>query len=301
MTYILLALLSALSTSLVTISIKIGTKNVSSSLLTFIRTFFVLIFSFIMVIITNDLSSFKSFDIYNWSFLIASGLSTGLSWVFYNAAIKYGDVNKVVPIDKSSFILTSVLFLIFFFSDTTKNGDVGTIIVLFISIILMGVGTLLMIDKKENDNKNKEKNKFWLVYALLSMVFASLTSLFIKLGLSNVSTGGATFIRTSVVLIFSFLIVCFKKDIKQVKKIDIKSWVFIILSSLFTFVAWFSEYEAYNIINSSPIVINSISKLSILFTMLFSFIILKEKFKLKSIIGLILIVISIVLIIIFSL
>lgn len=301
MTYILLALLSALSTSLVTISIKIGTKNVSSSLLTFIRTFFVLIFSFIMVIITNDLSSFKSFDIYNWSFLIASGLSTGLSWVFYNAAIKYGDVNKVVPIDKSSFILTSILFLIFFFSDTTKNGDVGTIIVLFISIILMGVGTLLMIDKKENDNKNKEKNKFWLVYALLSMVFASLTSLFIKLGLSNVSTGGATFIRTSVVLIFSFLIVCFKKDIKQVKKIDIKSWVFIILSSLFTFVAWFSEYEAYNIINSSPIVINSISKLSILFTMLFSFIILKEKFKLKSIIGLILIVISIVLIIIFSL
>lgn len=301
MTYILLALLSALSTSLVTISIKIGTKNVSSSLLTFIRTFFVLIFSFIMVIITNDLSSFKSFDIYNWSFLIASGLSTGLSWVFYNAAIKYGDVNKVVPIDKSSFILTSILFLIFFFSDTTKNGDVGTIIVLFISIILMGVGTFLMIDKKENDNKNKEKNKFWLVYAILSMVFASLTSLFIKLGLSNVSTGGATFIRTSVVLIFSFLIVCFKKDIKEVKKIDIKSWVFIILSSLFTFVAWFSEYEAYNIINSSPVVINSISKLSILFTMLFSFIILKEKFKLKSIIGLILIVISIVLIIIFSL
>ena len=301
MTYILLALLSALSTSLVTISIKIGTKNVSSSLLTFIRTFFVLIFSFIMVIITNDLSSFKSFDIYNWSFLIASGLSTGLSWVFYNAAIKYGDVNKVVPIDKSSFILTSILFLIFFFSDTTKNGDVGTIIVFFISIILMGVGTLLMIDKKENDNKNKEKNKFWLVYALLSMVFASLTSLFIKLGLSNVSTGGATFIRTSVVLIFSFLIVCFKKDIKDIKKIDIKSWVFIILSSLFTFVAWFTEYEAYNIMNSSPIVINSISKLSILFTMLFSFIILKEKFKLKSIIGLILIVISIVLIIIFSL
>ena len=165
----------------------------------------------------------------------------------------------------------------------------------------MGVGTFLMIDKKENDNKNKEKNKFWLVYAILSMVFASLTSLFIKLGLSNVSTGGATFIRTSVVLIFSFLIVCFKKDIKEVKKIDIKSWVFIILSSLFTFVAWFSEYEAYNIINSSPVVINSISKLSILFTMLFSFIILKEKFKLKSIIGLILIVISIVLIIIFSL
>lgn len=301
MTYILFALLSALSASLVAITIKIGIKNVSSSLLTLIRTFLILIFSFVMVLITNGLNSFKSFDITNWIYLVLSGISTGLSWIFYNNAIKHGDVNKVAPIDKSSFILTSILFFIFFFDATTKNGDILTIILLILSILLMGVGTLLMINREEKDSSNKNANNTWLISAILSAVFASLTSLFIKLGLKDVPTMSATFIRTGVVLIFSFLIVIFKKEIKGINKIDIKTWIFILLSSILTFVSWFSEYEAYNTVNSSPLVVSSITKLSILFTMLFSFLILKEKFKIKSIIGLSLITVSIILIIVFSL
>lgn len=298
MSYIILALFAALFTSLTTILGKIGIKDINSNFGTFIRTGVVIIFSFILCLITNDISFTNSLTIYNWLFLILSGISTGISWLCYYKALKLGDVSKVAPIDKSSFILTNILFLIFFFDDTTNNGNILTIGMLILSMVLMLSGTLLMIDYKKSDNKS---NKKWLIFAILSSVFASLVSLFVKLGLKGIPSNLGTFYRTIVVFIFSLTIVLVRKDYKGCNKISIKSWIFLILSGVSTGLAWLLEYNALNITGSNAIVINSIGKLSILLTMFISFLFLKEKFTLKSILGLILLTSGIVVAIIFSL
>lgn len=298
MVYIILSLLAAFFTSMTTILAKIGIKNVNSNFATFFRTFIVIICSLILCLITNDLTKIDTLTFNNYLFLVLSGLATGASWLCYYKALKLGNVNKVAPIDKSSFILTSILFIIFFFDDTTNSGNPLTITMLITSMTLMLIGTLLMISKKEDTDT---KSSLWLVFAILSSVFASLVSLFVKIGLQGIPSNLGTLFRTIVVFIFSGAIVLVRKDYKGTKEISFKSWMFLILSGLATGGAWLSEYAALNIEGSSPIVVNSIGKLSILLTMLISFIFLKEKFNKKSILGLTLLTCGIVLVIIFSL
>lgn len=298
MEWILLSLIAALATSLTTIFSKLGLKGVNSNFATLIRTSVVIAFSLLLCLITNSLEGIKEFTLKNWLFLSLSGISTGLSWLCYFKALKLGDVNKVVPIDKSSFILTSVLFLIFFFDSTTKGGDAITIIALSLSMILMLVGTLLMVTKQ---NEEKKVNKIYLLFAILSAIFASLVSLFAKIGLSNINSNVATLFRTIIVFVFALAIVLIKKDYRFVKEMNHKNWLFLIFSGIATGVAWLGEYAAYNIEGSNAIAINSIGKLSILLTMLFSFFFLKERFSLKTILGLLLLTSSIIVIIVFSL
>lgn len=297
--WIVMALIGALFTSLTTIFAKVGIKNVNSNFATFFRTGVVIIFAVIMCFITNSFASFSALTTLNWLFLILSGIATGLSWLCYYRAIKLGDVSKVAPIDKSSFILTSILFLIFFFNDTTNNGNLLTIVMLFLSMALMLAGTLLMIGKVES--KNEKVDKKWLIYAILSAVFASLVSLFVKIGLKNIPSSLGTCIRTIVVFIFAAIIVLARKDYKGVKEITGKSWIFLTLSGIATGVAWISEYEALNYVGANPVAVTSISKLAILLTMMISILFLHEKFTLKSFVGLALMTLGIVLIIIFSL
>ncbi len=299
MSWIILALLSALSTSVTTISSKLGLKEVNSNFATLIKTSIVVVFSLIVCLCTGAFGSFASFTPLNYVYLSLSGVATGCSWLCYFKALKLGDVNKVVPIDKSSFILTSILFLIFFFPSSTNNGDIPTIIALVASMVLMLIGTLLMIEKKE---EKKEKTSDWyLLFAILSSVFASLVALFGKLGLSGIDSNLATFYKTVIVFFFALAIVLVRKDYRGAKKIDRKSWIALLVAGLATGTAWLSEFAAYSIPGSNAIAINSIGKLSILLTMLFSFLFLKEKFSRKSLIGLSLLVASIVIIIVFSL
>ncbi len=297
--WIVMALIGALFTSLTTIFAKVGIKNVNSNFATFFRTGVVIIFAVIMCFITNSFASFSALTTLNWLFLILSGIATGLSWLCYYRAIKLGDVSKVAPIDKSSFILTSILFLIFFFNDTTNNGNPLTIVMLFLSMALMLAGTLLMIGKVES--KNEKVDKKWLIYAILSAVFASLVSLFVKIGLKNIPSSLGTCIRTIVVFIFAMMIVVARKDYQGVNEITSKSWIFLTLSGIATGVAWISEYEALNYVGANPVAVTSISKLAILLTMMISIFFLHEKFTLKSFVGLALMTLGIVLIIIFSL
>ena len=297
--WIVMALIGALFTSLTTIFAKVGIKNVNSNFATFFRTGVVIIFAVIMCFITNSFALFNSLTTSNWLFLILSGIVTGLSWLCYYRAIKLGDVSKVAPIDKSSFILTSILFLIFFFNDTTNNGNLLTIVMLFLSMALMLAGTLLMIGKVES--KNKKIDKKWLLYAILSAVFASLVSLFVKIGLKDISSSLGTCIRTIVVFIFAMIIVLARKDYQEVNEITSKSWIFLTLSGIATGVAWISEYEALNYVGANPVAVTSISKLAILLTMMISILFLHEKFTLRSFIGLALMTLGIALIIIFSL
>ena len=298
MIYILFAFLSALFTSLTTVFAKIGIKNVNSNFATWFRTGIVILFSLLLCFLSGSIYQFNNLTVNNYVFLVLSGLATGCSWLCYYKALKLGDINKVAPIDKSSFILTSILFMIFFFDSTTKNGNVVTIFMLFVSIILMFIGTLLMIEKKDSDDSISKK---WLIYAILSAVFASLVSLFIKIGLKDTPTDLGTLIRTIIVFIFSSCIVLVKKDYKGAKSIDLKSWIFLILSSFATGGAWLFEYEALKQVDVNPVVVSSITKLAILLTMLFSYTILKEKFSKKSLFGLFLMVLGIVVIIIFGL
>lgn len=297
--WIVMALIGALFTSLTTIFAKVGIKNVNSNFATFFRTGVVIIFAVIMCFITNSFVSLNSLTTSNWLFLILSGIVTALSWLCYYRAIKLGDVSKVAPIDKSSFVLTSILFLIFFFNDTTNNGNLLTIVMLFLSMALMLAGTLLMIGKVES--KNKKNDKKWLLYAILSAAFASLVSLFVKIGLKDIPSSLGTCIRTIVVFIFAMIIVLARKDYKEINEITSKSWIFLTLSGIATGVAWISEYEALNYAGANPVAVTSISKLAILLTMTISVLFLHEKFNLKSFIGLASMTLGIVLIIIFSL
>ena len=302
--YILFAFIASIFTSLTTILAKVGIKNVNSNFATCFRTFIVIICSLILCLIQDTFKETVKFNYINIIFIILSSIATFLSWIFYYKALKIGEVSKVVAIDKCSFVLTTILFIIFFFNDTTNNGNVFTIISIVLSLSLMIAGTLLMLDLKkkkdiniENNNENKYKKKY-LIYALLSAIFASFVSLFIKIGLNNISSSILTFYRTILVFIFALIIVIVKKDYIGISKINAKSYIFLTLSGLSTGIAWISEYEALNIPNSNPLVVSSITKLSIILTFIVSFIFFKEKANKKTISGVILLTLGIVLIII---
>ena len=277
---------------------KIGIQNVKSNFATFYRTGIVIFCCVILCLITGSFANFNTLTKENWIFLILSGIATGCSWLCYYKALKLGDINKVAPIDKSSFVLTSILFVIFFFDDTTNGGNILTISMLSLSIVLMLIGTILMIDKKES---NGSTSKTWLIYAILSAVFASIVALFAKIGLKGIPSDLGTLIRSIIVFIFAGAIVLARKDYIGVKEINGHSWLFLTLSGIATGAAWLFEYYALNMEHTNPLAVNAIGKLAILLTMLFSFIVLKEKFSKKALLGLGLLTLGIILIIIFSL
>lgn len=298
MVWLIIELAGAVFTSLTTILAKIGIKDVNSNFATAYRTLIVIICALIMCLITGSINTIVNLTWKNWLFLVLSGLATGFSWLCYYKALKLGDVNKVAPIDKSSFVLTSILFLIFFFNDTSKNGNPLIIAMLFVSMGLMCFGTILMIAPKDNE---VTKSRLWLIYAILSAVFASLVSLFVKIGLQGIKSDLGTLIRTIIVFFFALAIVLCKKDYKGAKNINKKSWLFLTLSGIATGGAWLSEYYALNLDGVNPVAVNSVSKLAILITMAFSFLILKEKFSKKALIGLFLLTLGIIVIIVFNL
>ncbi len=132
MQWFLFALLSALFASLVSIFAKIGMKGIDSNLATFFRILVILPFAFLLVFIQGTLKDFTKFTPTTWIFLILSGLATGLSWLFYFRALQIGDVSKVVPIDKLSFVFAIVLGIMIFKERITGYGMLG------ISLLLAG-------------------------------------------------------------------------------------------------------------------------------------------------------------------
>ena len=298
MLWLILALIAALATSLTTVFAKIGIKDVPSDFATFFRTGLVLVCAAGLCFITGSWNQIPNLTPSNWIFLVLSGLCTGCSWLCYYRALQLSSVNRVAPIDKSSFLLTSILFLIFFFNDVTKGGDPLVIGMLFASMALMLGGTLLMAWPKKEEGRVSKK---WIFYAVGSAVFASLVSLFVKIGLQGMSSDLGTFLRTVVVLIFSGAIALARKQTKGLKAVSPKSWVFLTLSGLATGVAWLGEYYALNMEGVNPVAVNAIGKLSILLTMLFSATVLKERFSWKSLLGLGLLTGGIILIVVFSL
>ena len=272
---------SAFFAGITAILAKIGVKNVQSNLATAIRTIVVLIFAWMMVFVVGSYDSIGNISGYTFTFLILSGLATGASWICYFKALQLGDVNKVVPIDKSSTILTMILAFILIGENIS--------VYKFFSMILIGVGTYLMIEKKENEKGHVEK-KSWLIYAVLSAIFASLTSILGKIGIENVESNLGTAIRTIVVLIMAWLIVFYKGEHKEIKNVDKKSWWYIGFSGISSGLSWLCYYKALQ--DGEAAVVVPIDKLSILVTIAFSYFILKEKISKKSGFGLALITIG---------
>lgn len=279
--WVLFAFASAFFAGVTSILAKIGVKDVDSHVATAIRTIIVLIFSWIMVFIIGSQSTIVNIDGKTFLFLILSGLSTGGSWLCYFKALQLGNVNKVVPIDKSSTILTMILAFIFLNEKITINMVIG--------MIGIAIGTYLMIQKKEKAEKIV-KRKAWLIYALLSALFASLTSILGKVGIENVESNLGTAIRTIVVLVMAWIIVFATKKQRDIKKIDKRSLIFLILSGVATGASWLCYYKALQ--DGLASIVVPIDKLSILVTVLFAYIFLKEKLSKKSLLGLILIVVG---------
>ena len=273
--WITAAVLSAVFAGLTAILAKCGIRKTSSNLATALRTIVVLIFSVIMVFVVGSQQTIKEIAPVSWIFLVLSGLATGASWMCYFKALSIGDVNKVVPIDKSSTIL-SVLLAILIFNETNN------LIVKLFGTALIGAGTYLMIEKKR---ATETKNTKWILYAVLSAIFAALTSVLAKMGISGVESNLGTAIRTAVVLIMAWGIVLAKGEQKQLKGLNKKELVFIALSGLATGASWLCYY--YAIQNGVMSVVVPIDKMSVLITVLFSVVFLKEKMSFKSIFGLI--------------
>lgn len=265
---------SALFAGVTSILAKIGIKNTDSTAATAIRTVVILFFSWLMVFITGAFGGIGGISAKTLIFLMLSGLATGGSWLCYFRALQIGDVNKVTPVDKSSTVLTMLLAFIILGEELS--------ILKVICMILIGAGTYLMIVKKETDKEVKGKG--WLFYAVLSAVFASLTSILGKIGISGVDSNLGTAIRTIVVLIMAWVMVFVTKKQDELKKIDGKSMVFICLSGLTTGLSWLCYYKALQDGQASIVV--PIDKLSILVTVAFSYIVLKERLTKKSFAGL---------------
>lgn len=269
------AVFSAAFAALTAILAKCGIRKTDSDVATAIRTAVVLVFSWIMVFISGSAGSISQISAKSLIFLTLSGIATGASWICYFKALSLGDVNKVVPIDKSSTVLTVLLAIICF-------GETEHLAVKLIGTALLGVGTLLMVEKKQTENSASGKG--YLLYAVGSAVFAAATSILAKVGISGVESNLATAIRTAVVLVMAWLIVIIKGKLPQLKTLDKKELGFIALSGLATGGSWLCYY--YAIQNGVVSVVVPIDKMSLLPTVIFSYFVFKEKLSKKAALGL---------------
>ena len=277
--WVLFAFGSALFAGVTSILAKCGIRHTDSNVATAIRTIVVLFFSWVMVFLTGAQGGLAAVEAKTWVFLILSGLATGASWLCYFRALQLGDINKVVPIDKSSTVLTMLLAFVFLQEDISPM-KVGC-------MALIGGGTMLMITRREVSHPEK-KGRAWLLYACLSALFASLTAILGKVGIQGIDSNLGTAIRTGVVLVMAWVVVFVTGREKEIRGIPRKELFYICLSGLATGASWLCYYRALQ--DGLASVVVPIDKLSILVTIAFSWLVFHEKLSKKAMAGLLLIV-----------
>lgn len=278
--WILFAFGSAFFAGVTAVLAKCGIQKTDSTVATAIRTIVVLVFSWLMVFLVGSQTQIASISGGTWLFLVLSGLSTGASWLCYFKALQLGDINKVVPVDKSSVVLTMLLAFIFLHERISLFGGIG--------IVLIAVGTFLMIEKKNVKKTPDTPKKRWLLYAVGSAVFASLTSILGKVGISGVESNLGTAIRTAVVLVMAWAMVPIAGKLHTVRQIPKRELLFICLSGIATGASWLCYYRALQ--DGPASVVVPIDKLSILVTVAFSYFVFHERLSKKSGVGLALVV-----------
>ena len=273
--YVLYAFGSALFAGLTAVLAKCGIRKTDSTVATAIRTIIVLLFSWVMVFLVGSQTQISQLGGRTLLFLILSGLATGASWLCYFKALQLGDINKVVPVDKSSTVLTILLAVLFLHESLSLTKGAG--------IVLIAVGTYLMIEKKQSAGAQRSGSA-WLLYAAGSAVFASLTSILGKIGISGVESNLGTAIRTGVVLVMSWLMVFVTGKREKLRQLPKNELGFICLSGLATGGSWLCYYKALQ--EGPASVVAPIDKLSILVTILFSCLVFHEKLTKKAALGL---------------
>lgn len=277
--WILAAVCSALFAGLTSILAKCGIRKTDSDVATALRTIVVALFSWVMVAVVGSFHTITSISRTSLLFLVLSGLATGASWICYFKALSLGDVNKVVPIDKSSTVLTVLLAIVLF-------GETNNLAVKLVGTAMLGAGVLLMIEKKQSAAGSS--SRAYLPYAVGSAVFAALTSILAKIGISGVESNLGTAIRTVVVLIMAWCIVLMKGKQTLVRHVDRRELAFIALSGVATGASWLCYY--YAIQTGVVSVVVPIDKLSILVSIAFSRVVFGERLTRRAAVGLLLMV-----------
>lgn len=275
--WMIAAIMSAVFAGLTAILAKCGIKKTDSDIATALRTIVVLLFAWIMVFITGSADTISRIRPGELFFLLLSGAATGASWMCYFKALSIGDVNKVVPIDKSSTVLTVLLAMILF-------QETDHLAVKLAGTAMLGTGVILMVEKKTG--AEKAGSRVYILYAVGSAVFAALTSILAKIGISSADSNLGTAIRTIVVLVMAWLIVAVKGKVPELKVLDKKELLFISLSGIATGASWLCYY--YAIQNGMVSVVVPIDKMSLLLTVIFSYFVFHEKLSRKAVLGLIL-------------
>lgn len=278
--WILMALLSAFFAGITAILSKVGIRNTDSTVATAIRTTVVLLFSWALVFVRGLETQLSSLSGHTYLFLILSGLCTGASWLCYFHALKLGTVNQVTPVDKSSTVLTMLLAFLFL------GEPIGWLQAL--AMLFIAAGTLLMIEKKSENGIARPEKRTWLLYAVLSAIFAALTAILGKIGIQGVPSDLGTAVRTVVVLLMAWAMVFLTRKQNQVKNVDRKDLRFILLSGLATGLSWLCYYRALQ--DGLASVVVPLDKLSIVITILFSYLFLKERLSKKALLGFVLLV-----------
>lgn len=277
--WILLAFLSAFFAGITAILAKIGIRKTDSTVATAIRTVIVLAFSWIVAWIAGSAKDILTLDGKSLLFLVLSGLATGASWLCYFRALSCGDVNKVVPVDKSSTVLSVLLAIVIF-------GETGNLAWKLCGTLLIAVGTFLMIERKKTEAASGQKA--WFPWAAGSAVFAALQSVLAKIGTENVESNLATAVRTAVVLVMAWGMVLITRKGGELRYIPRRELLFICLSGISTGASWLCYYRALSQGQASVVV--PIDKLSIVVTVVFAYFVFGEKLKKRSAAGLFLIV-----------
>lgn len=279
MSWVMAAVASAFFAGITSILAKCGLSETDSDVATALRTLVVLVFAWIMVAVVGSGHTIAQITLRSWLFLALSGLATGGSWICYFKALSLGDVNKVVPVDKSSTVMAVLLAIVLF-------GEMSHLEVKLVGTAVIAVGTFMMIEKKQGASGGQSCS--WLVYALLAAVFAALTSVLAKVGIEGVESDLATAIRTCFVLIMAWVIVVGKGRLSQVRHIDVRELCFLVASGVATGASWLFFYYAISAGQVSVVV--QIDKLSILISIAFAWVVFGERLTPKSGVGLALIV-----------
>lgn len=267
--WIFYAVGSAFFAGVTSILAKCGVKNTDANVVTAVRTVVVFLFAWLMVFLTGSWNQMGDISGRTLIFLILSGAATGASWLCYFRALQTGNVNKVVPIDKSSTVLTIVLALIFLKEGVSLSKAAA--------VFCIAAGIFLMIDKKDVQEEKEGQGSGWFLYACGSAVFASLTAILGKIGIENVESNLGTAIRTAVVLLMAWGLVFLTGKQKEIRRIGRKEMLFICASGIATGASWLCYYRALQEGPASVVV--PIDKLSILITVLFSWLVFKERLK----------------------
>ena len=284
MSWVAAAFASAFFAGITSILAKCGIKHTDSDVATAIRTCVVLVFAWIMAGVAGSIGQVGQIGAKSWLFLVLSGLATGGSWICYFKALSVGDVNKVVPVDKMSTVLAALLAIVLF-------GETSNLAVKLVGTAVITLGTFLMIEKKQGDAAaGKPQDRTWLLYAVLSAVFAALTSVLAKVGIEGVESNLATAVRTCVVLVMAWAIVAGKGKLGQAAHVGTRELGFLAASGLATGASWLLYY--YAIAEGQVSVVVQVDKLSILVSVLFARLAFKEKLSRRGLVGLVLIVLG---------